>query len=63
MVTVIAVLTIGLVALVVLAAVVGVVDAVRAGTWREVARERREGWEQRRHDALLAATRNRFPGS
>ena len=58
----IAVLAIGLVALIVLAAVVGVVDASQAGTWREVARERRDGWEQRRRTERLATTRDRFPG-
>ena len=58
----IAVLAIGLVALVVLAAVVGIVDATQAGTWRGIARERRADWEQRRRDALAVAARNRFPG-
>jgi hypothetical protein len=61
-VTVIAVLAIGLVALIVLAAVVGVVDASRAGTWREVARERRDGWEERRRAERLITARDRFPG-
>lgn len=55
----IAVLAIGLVALVVLAAVVGIVDASRAGTWRGVARERRADWEQRRREALLTTARDR----
>ena len=58
----IAVLAIGLVALIVLAAVVGVVDATQAGTWREVARQRRDGWEQRRRAERLGAGRDRFPG-
>jgi hypothetical protein len=61
-VTVIAVLAIGLVALIVLAAVVGVVDATQAGTWREVARQRRDGWELRRRAERLGAGRDRFPG-
>ena len=63
MVTVIAVLALGLVALLVLAAVVGVVDATQAGTWRGIARERRADWEQRRRDALSATARDRFPNT
>ena len=55
----IAVLAIGLVALVVLAAVVGIVDASQAGTWRGVARDRRADWEQRRREALLTTARDR----
>lgn len=55
----IAVLAIGLVALVVLAAIVGIVDASQAGTWRGVARERRADWEQRRREALLTTARDR----
>lgn len=54
-------LVIGMVALVVLAAVVGVVDAAQAGTWRGIARERRADWEQRRREALLTTARDRFP--
>jgi len=59
---VIAVLAIGLVVLVVLAAVVGIVDATQAGTWRGIARERRADWEQRRREAQPVTARNRFPG-
>ena len=55
----IVVLAIGLV---VLAAVVGIVDATQAGTWRGIARERRADWEQRRRDAQPVTARNRFPG-
>jgi hypothetical protein len=62
-VTVIAVLALGLVALLVLAAVVGVVDAAQAGTWRGIARERRADWEQRRRNALTATARDRFPNT
>ena len=62
MVTVIAVLAIGLVGLIVLATVVGIVDATQAGTWREIARERRADWEQRRRAERLGAGRDRFPG-
>ena len=58
----IAVLAIGLVVLVVLAAVVGIVDATQAGTWRGIARERRADWEQRRREAQPVTARNRFPG-
>jgi hypothetical protein len=61
-VTVIVVLAIGLVVLVVLAAVVGIVDATQAGTWRGIARDRRADWEQRRRDTSAATARNRFPG-
>jgi len=61
-VTVIVILAIGLVVLVVLAAVVGIVDATQAGTWRGIARERRADWEQRRRDAQPVTARNRFPG-
>ena len=61
-VTVIAILAIGLVALVVLAAVVGIVDASQAGTWREIARERRADWEQRRREERLTSARDHFPG-
>jgi hypothetical protein len=60
-VTVIAILAFGLVALVVLAAVVGIVDAAQAGTWRGVARDRRADWEQRRREELLTTARDRFP--
>jgi hypothetical protein len=60
-VTVIAVLALGLVALLVLAAVVGVVDAAQAGTWRGIARERRADWEQRQRDELSVTARERFP--
>jgi len=59
---VIVVLAVGLVVLVVLAAVVGIVDATQAGTWRGIARERRADWEQRRRDAQPVTARNRFPG-
>jgi len=59
---VIVILAIGLVVLVVLAAVVGIVDATQAGTWRGIARERRADWEQRRRDAQPVTARNRFPG-
>jgi hypothetical protein len=62
-VTVIAVLALGLVALVVLAAVVGVVDAARTGTWRGIARDRRADWEQRRREELLHTAWNRIPGN
>jgi hypothetical protein len=41
-------LALGLAALAVLAVIVGLVDSARAGEWRAIARERREGWEQRR---------------
>jgi hypothetical protein len=61
-VTVIVILAIGLVVLVVLAAVVGIVDATQAGTWRGIARERRADWEQRRREAQPVTARNRFPG-
>jgi len=33
-----------------------------AGTWREIARERRADWEQRRRAERLGAGRDRFPG-
>ena len=58
----IAVLAIGLVGLIVLATVVGIVDAAQAGTRREIARERRADWEQRRRAERLGAGRDRFPG-
>lgn len=58
----IAVLAIGLVALIVLAALVGIVDATQAGTWRGIARERRAAWEERRREERLATARSRFPG-
>ena len=58
----IAVLAIGLVGLIVLATVVGIVDATQAGTWREITRERRADWEQRRRAERLGAGRDRFPG-
>ena len=58
----IVILAIGLVVLVVLAAVVGIVDATQAGTWRGIARERRADWEQRRREAQPVTARNRFPG-
>lgn len=58
----IAVLAIGLVALIVLAALVGIVDATQAGTWRGIARERRAAWEQRRREERLTTARNHFPG-
>ena len=58
----IVVLAIGLVVLVVLAAVVGIVDATQAGTWRGIARDRRADWEQRRREAQPVTARNRFPG-
>jgi hypothetical protein len=61
-VTVIVILAIGLVVLVVLAAVVGIVDATQAGTWRGIARDRRADWEQRRREAQPVTARNRFPG-
>jgi len=59
-VTVIAVLAIGLIALFVLAVVVGIVDAAQAGRRRAIARDRRADWEQRRR--LAAMSRDRFPG-
>jgi hypothetical protein len=62
-VTVIVILAVGMVALVVLAALVGIVDAAQAGTWRGIARERRADWEQRRREAELTTARNRIPGS
>ena len=62
MVTVIAVLAIGLVALIMLAALVGIVDATQAGTRRGIARERRADWEQRQREERLTTARNRFPG-
>lgn len=37
----------GLAALVLVAIVVGIVDALHAPSWREVAAERRENWESR----------------
>ena len=58
----IAVLAIGLVALIVLAVLVGIVDATQAGTWRGIARDRREDWEQRQREERLTTARNRFPG-
>lgn len=58
----IAVLAIGLVALILLAVVVGIVDASRAGAWREIARERRADWEQRRRDERMPTVRDSFPG-
>lgn len=58
----IAVMAIGLVALIVLAALVGIVDATQAGTWRGIARERRAAWEERRREERLATARSRFPG-
>ena len=58
----IAVLAIGLVVLVVLAAVVGIVDATQAGTWRGIARERRADWEQRRRDAQPVDDPEPVPG-
>jgi hypothetical protein len=60
-VTVIAIVGFGLVALVVLALVVGLVDAAQAGQWRGVARDRRAAWEQRRREEQLALSRDRFP--
>ena len=60
-VTMIAVVGFGLVALAVLALVVGLVDAAQAGQWRWVARDRRAAWEQRRREERLALTRDRFP--
>ena len=57
----IAVLAIGLVALIVLAALVGIVDATQAGTWRGIARDRRAAWEERRREERLATARSRFP--
>jgi hypothetical protein len=61
-VTVIAVLAIGLASLIVLAVLVGIVDAAQVGTWRGVARDRRADWEQRRREERLTTARNRFPG-
>jgi len=61
-VTVIAVLAIGLIALFVLAVLVGIVDATQAGTRRGIARERRADWEQRQREERLTTARNRFPG-
>ena len=57
----IAVLAIGLIALFVLAAIVGIVDAAQAGTWRGIARERRAAWEQRRREAQQSTARDRIP--
>jgi hypothetical protein len=61
-VTVIAVLAIGLASLIVLAVLVGIIDAAQAGTWRGIARDRRADWEQRRREERLTTARNRFPG-
>jgi hypothetical protein len=61
-VTVIAVLAIGLAALIVLAVLVGIVDATQAATWRGIARERRADWEQRQREERLTTARDRFPG-
>ena len=47
MVTVITVATLGVGLIFVLAGVVGVVDAMRAAAWRQVAAERRMNWEAR----------------
>jgi hypothetical protein len=46
-VTVITVATLGVGLIFLLAAVVGVIDAMRAATWRRVAAERRMNWEAR----------------
>ena len=61
MVTVIAVLAIGLVGLIVLATVVGIVDATQAGTWRGIKRGAEQGGRSRRAERL-GAGRDRFPG-
>jgi hypothetical protein len=55
-VTVIAAAALGIGLIFLLAAVVGVVDAVRAPSWRRVAAERRERWETGR-DAEPQASR------
>ena len=47
MVPVIVLAVIVLVALLAIAFVVGVIDAAHAQTWRQVAAERREKWEER----------------
>lgn len=45
--TIVIVAVAGIVAIALVAVVVGVVDADRAGDWRQVAAERRERWEER----------------
>ena len=57
----IAVIGFGLVFLAVLAMAVGLFDAAQAGRRREIARERRAAWEQRRRAELMALTRDRYP--
>jgi uncharacterized membrane protein len=59
----IAVIGFGLVFLAVLAMAVGLFDAAQAGRRREIARERRAAWEQRRRAELIALTRDRHPDS
>jgi hypothetical protein len=60
-VTVIAIVGFGLVALAVLALAVGLFDAAQAGRLRWVARDRRAAWEERQR-AAAAPARDRFPG-
>jgi hypothetical protein len=55
----IAVVGLGLAALAVLALAVGLFDAAQAGRRREIARDRREAWEQRRREERLAPARYR----
>ncbi|MCO1661090.1 hypothetical protein [Pseudonocardia humida] len=40
----------GIAAIVVVAIAVGIFDAIQAASWREVAAERREKWEERVHE-------------
>jgi hypothetical protein len=60
-VTVIAIVGFGLVALAVLALAVGLFDAAQAGRLRWVARDRRAAWEQKQR-AAATSTRNRYRG-
>ena len=57
----ITIVVLGLAALVVLALAVGLYDAAQAGRRRQIARDRREAWEQRQR-AATASVRDRYPG-
>jgi type II secretory pathway pseudopilin PulG len=58
----ITIVVLGLAALVVLALAVGLYDAAQAGRRRQIARDRREAWEQRRRAAATAPVRDAYPG-
>jgi type II secretory pathway pseudopilin PulG len=57
----ITIVVLGLAALVVLALAVGLYDAAQAGRRRQIARDRREAWEQRQR-AATAPVRDVYPG-